>query len=83
MRLSISAHEERIEELRTAVALISQGECTLDIRRGDGETSTLEINWEESRDITLLDCMRAILALHSVIAAIQNRVNYSLGHQAQ
>jgi hypothetical protein len=70
MLLCISAHEERIEELRSALALISQGECTLDIRRGDGVKATLEINWEESRDITLLEGMRAILALHSVIAAI-------------
>jgi hypothetical protein len=70
MLLCISAHEERIEELRSALALISQGECTLDIRRGDGEKSTLEIGWEETREITLLEGMRAILALHSVIATI-------------
>jgi len=45
MVLCFSAHEERIEELRSALALISEGGCTVDIRRGDGVESTLEVNW--------------------------------------
>jgi hypothetical protein len=70
MVLCFSAHEERIEELRSALALISEGGCTVDIRRGVGVESTLEVNWDEPRDIPLREVMRAILALHSVIAAI-------------
>lgn len=67
MLISITSRIERTKELEEALILVAGGALRFSVMDEGDEFSTLEIYFEESRDITIREAIRAVLAfLHEV-----------------
>lgn len=62
MLISITVRNETAAEINKALGPISKDEFDVSMTSGDAEMTTLDINFEEDRDLTILEAVTGILA---------------------
>ena len=67
MLLTITARNERVEEIRQACSVLFGGaDFQVSTCPADETFATIELNWEEARDLTVIEAVNVIQAVNTV-----------------
>ena len=68
MQISITATHANVPEILDALRPMSDGDFQINVHDGDPEYRTIDLNFEEGRDLTPSEAVRLVLAGKDIVA---------------